>query len=395
MQQLTREVGRAGWYALRIVLVLALLASLTPVAGLADTSATLRFAPQPLMVEAGATFTVDVWVDDVVALYGAQVYIDFEPLLLEVTNVAYGPLLSPGSFSSLTWNNNVGQVNIQIAQMAPSAPVSGSGSLAEIKFRGKAAGSSPLRFVDRSLALRTLLTTAEIPGEITTVKQDGQVTVYSLARLDISPVSTSVTAGQRITYSARVYDSNDTLVNTVTGSTTFAIDAGAGGTWLGATYVSAKAGVWTVTASYTSPAAKRLVDTASLTVTAAAPDTLTLAAVATELAVGENTMVTATVSDAYGNAVADGTVVTFACNQGDFGGGATTVQAGTVNGVATATFTSTVAGTATLMATAGDANDSLQIVVTAVGPGPEPGPGPTTYRLCLPIVARNFWPVVR
>lgn len=369
MQRLTGKAGTRLGSAIAL-LVVAVLIALTPVRGQAQANTVLRFTPQPLSVEEGITFTVDVWVEDVADLYGAQVYLDFEPSVLEVTNVEAGTLLTAAPMSSLTFDNALGQVDFYIFQMAPSPPVSGSGSLATITFRGKAAGASPLQFVTRddNPALRTLLTTAEIPGEIPTVKQDGQATVYSLARLAIDPSSTSVTAGQAITYVARVYDTGDSLVDTVTGSTTFGISTGAGGSWLGTTYTSDKAGAWTITGSYVSPGGKELVDTASLTVAPAAPSSLDLTAGASDLMMGGNTTVTATLSDAHSNSAADGTVVTFTCDHGVLEGGITTIQAGTLNGVATTTFTAATAGTATLTATAGSAVDSTQITIHQTPP---------------------------
>ena len=71
------------------------------------------------------------------------------------------------------------------------------------------------------------------------------VTHASAASITISPVTQTVSAGASQTYSATAAD---LFGNTwdVTGSVTWSIDSGAGGSWSGATYTSANAGSWTV-----------------------------------------------------------------------------------------------------------------------------------------------------
>ena len=88
------------------------------------------------------------------------------------------------------------------------------------------------------------------------------VTAGPLASITISPSSASIVAGGSQTYSATA---TDLFGNTwdVTGSVTWSIDSGAGGSWSGATYTSANVGSWTVKA-----ALGGVFGTASLTVNA-------------------------------------------------------------------------------------------------------------------------------
>jgi len=73
---------------------------------------------------------------------------------------------------------------------------------------------------------------------------------------------------------------------------------------------------------------------------------------------------TATVRDAFGNLVADGTVVTFATTLGSLPGSPSTAT--TEDGVATITLTApTTTGTATVTATAGAATDNVQVTFFA------------------------------
>jgi len=119
-----------------------------------------------------------------------------------------------------------------------------------------------------------------------------------------------------------------------------------------ATLSSTVAGVATVTATVGSLSA-----TAQVTFTAGAPANVALAANPSTLPVGNSSALTATVTDQFGNAVADGTVVSFTTSLGSV----SPVSATTVNGVATATLSSTVAGVATVTATVGSLSATAQV----------------------------------
>ncbi len=122
-----------------------------------------------------------------------------------------------------------------------------------------------------------------------------------------------------------------------------------------ATLSSTVAGVATVTATVDS-----LNATTQVTFTPDVPANVTLSANPTTLLVGNSSTLTATVTDQYGNAVADGTVVSFATSLGNV----SPISATTVNGVATATLSSTVAGVATVTATVDSLNATTQVTFT-------------------------------
>ncbi len=126
-----------------------------------------------------------------------------------------------------------------------------------------------------------------------------------------------------------------------------------------------------------------LVATATLTLVPGAPYTLTLAVHPTTLvADGTSTAaVTATVTDRFGNPVADGTLVDFALAPAL--GTVSPDPAVTTNGVATAAFTAgTVTGTAVLTATAGSAVATATITLVPI----------PTHSVYLPLVLRNHGP---
>jgi hypothetical protein len=90
---------------------------------------------------------------------------------------------------------------------------------------------------------------------------------------------------------------------------------------------------------------------------------MTLTANPTSLAVGNSSTLTATVTDQFGNFVADGTSVAFAASLGSV-----LSPRPTTNGVATSTITSTLAGTAHITATSGTATRSTAVVFAPGAP---------------------------
>jgi parallel beta-helix repeat protein len=126
-----------------------------------------------------------------------------------------------------------------------------------------------------------------------------------------------------------------------------------------ATLSSTVAGVATVTATVGSLSA-----TAQVTFTPGAPFTLTLTAVPSTLPAGSSSALTATVTDQFGNLVANGAVVSFTTDLGSV----SPVTATTVGGVATATLSSTISGVATVTATVGSLSATAQVTFTPGAP---------------------------
>lgn len=105
--------------------------------------------------------------------------------------------------------------------------------------------------------------------------------------------------------------------------------------------------------------------TAEVTLTPGAPATLVLIAASLQGSVGHNISITATVSDQYNNAVADGTLVTFTTSLDLGGGGFLPAADSTLDGVATSVLTSTRTGSGIVTATAvGGVNDTVVITFT-------------------------------
>jgi len=116
---------------------------------------TISLEPVTAQVEVGNTTSVQIMVGNVMNLYGAEVHLTFDPALLEVIDADLGRdgvQIQPGTFLSPDFvaKNSVEQANgriaFAVAQMPPHEPVSGSGILAMITFRGIAVGSAVLDF---------------------------------------------------------------------------------------------------------------------------------------------------------------------------------------------------------------------------------------------------------
>jgi hypothetical protein len=104
--------------------------------------------------------------------------------------------------------------------------------------------------------------------------------------------------------------------------------------------------------------------TAQVTFTPGAPFTLTLTAVPSTLLVGNLSTLTATVTDQYGNAVANGTTITFTTSLGTL----SSRTAATSAGNASVTLSSTIPGVATVTATVGSLSATAQVTFTPGAP---------------------------
>jgi hypothetical protein len=121
---------------------------------LAQDGAAVTIDPPSVEVDVGATTTVDLRIENVSDLYYVEVLLFFDPALLEVMDAEStlsGVQVEPGTFlgpDSTVDDNSVDSEagEIIFTQTAGDEPVSGSGVLAKITFRGKARGESEIEF---------------------------------------------------------------------------------------------------------------------------------------------------------------------------------------------------------------------------------------------------------
>jgi hypothetical protein len=154
----------------------------------ADT--VVRIDPAEQDVSVGQEVTVDVYVADVVGLYGADVRLSFDPTLLAVNDanpglpgvqVALGPLLTRSQYFAIRneADNGAGTIWVALTQLNPAPPVNGSDVVMKVTFHALAEGAGTLHVSGVELADRN-------GSAIPAATQDGAITVTPAAGLQYS-----------------------------------------------------------------------------------------------------------------------------------------------------------------------------------------------------------------
>lgn len=167
--------------------------------------------PASFALQPGQTVNLNVHIDQVVDLYGLDIYLRFDPSVLEVVDAdpgASGVQLSPGNFPDPatgfvfmnTANNTTGDIRYVLILLHPAPAATGSGIAVRITFRARALGSSNVNFEDLGLvnksgepvsALRAGATlTVAYPPTITPTPT-ATVPPSSTPTLTMTPTSTS------------------------------------------------------------------------------------------------------------------------------------------------------------------------------------------------------------
>lgn len=173
-----------------VVLCLALAALLGTVSAGAAGPAIARPDPLTSKVAAGEIFTVNLYLQDVVDAYGADIRLCFDQTVLEAQDTdAFRPgiqiqplssFMTPGFVIKQEASNTPdagrdecktsGFAWYAFTQLNPAPPVSGSGPIAAIKFKALKDGVSPLTIAYHKAADRNGI-------EVPTTGQDGSVQV--------------------------------------------------------------------------------------------------------------------------------------------------------------------------------------------------------------------------
>jgi len=173
-------------------------------------STTILIQPSSSYVNVGDTVTVDIRIEDVPdgddGLYGVDVQLSFDPALLEVQdadgNPANGVQIEVGSFpapdviANNKADNSAGTIWYAVSQrndLHPD-PVSGSGTLASITFKGLAVGTSPVAFTYQKMVNKD---GEQIPATV----QDGEVGATGIL---IQPSSSNMPVGDTVTVDIRI-----------------------------------------------------------------------------------------------------------------------------------------------------------------------------------------------
>jgi hypothetical protein len=132
------------------------------------TNLVVQSPPRPIAV--GETVTTAVRVEDVESLYTFSFRVSFDPTVVEGVGVVPGDFLSPDWPLENTVDNEEGTISYAYSQLNPTEPVTGSGALAIITWRGLAEGTSPIAFARAELYPYGR-------GTITTTTEGGQIWV--------------------------------------------------------------------------------------------------------------------------------------------------------------------------------------------------------------------------
>ena len=175
-----------------VVMALAMVLAFLPLSAAAQGTIVMVNPPSQSK-DLNGTVSVDIKVDTVTNLYGVDVRLTFDAARLEAQdadgNAGNGIQVAPGSFlnpaqgflAQNTVNNTTGQVQYVFALMAPAAAVSGSGVLARITFKAKAAGNA-------AITLNSVTLSSDQAQPIAATLMNGSITVVPTSAPTPTPV---------------------------------------------------------------------------------------------------------------------------------------------------------------------------------------------------------------
>jgi hypothetical protein len=160
----------------------------------ADAAGTLvQVTPAHIDIGVGRTGDISIAIVDVTDLYSAGFVVAFNPAIAEVVDVDPmlagiqvfpgsfpGPSGQPGSVITNSADNLAGTVSYEFTLVSPATPVSGSGTLATIRFVGKAPGAT-------SVLIQSATLTDESGDPIGAIFDDGTVSVYDTSEPSPTP----------------------------------------------------------------------------------------------------------------------------------------------------------------------------------------------------------------
>ncbi len=213
---------KQGW--IRLCVVAGLFASLLMIGPVsAQTVATVRIDPASTTISLSQIVSVSVKIDNVTGLFGAEVHLQFNPNVLEVIDadagqagvqISNGGMLQADAVGQNVADNTLGTIDYAISQInRPS--VNGSGTLAIISFRGKAAGTAPITFRGIQSAPSGVNLSNLDGAAIPSTTQPGAVTVLA----GTTPTPTNTPVGPTFTPTNTPVGPTNTPTNTPAGPT--------------------------------------------------------------------------------------------------------------------------------------------------------------------------------
>ncbi len=102
-------------------------------------------------IQVNETITVPIKVENIANLTAVEIHLSFDTSVLEVVELKEGGFIHVDFSVQNTFDNAAGTIDYAVAQL-DRAPATGSGTLFEIVFRGKASGDSPISFRETEAA---------------------------------------------------------------------------------------------------------------------------------------------------------------------------------------------------------------------------------------------------
>lgn len=196
-----------------VFLLAAAIASAVGVVPIAEASpplqgtTTVAITPASVELQCGETQVVDIRINDVTDLYGADVRVTYDPSVVEVVDAnptAPGVQIEPGDRPDVSGGQGLVQVNsvdvdtgtISYAaiRLNPAPAQSGNGVIASVTFRGKADGTSPVTLVSVVLSDESALPIDSIPvnGQIEVTCDGTAVPPTDVPPTGVAPTETPV-----------------------------------------------------------------------------------------------------------------------------------------------------------------------------------------------------------
>ena len=112
--------------------------------GGADIPSALRLVPANTMTSLGSEFTARVEVVDAQELFGIAFEVTYDASLLELVSVSAGSAL--GGDVLFFEESDLGRISVAVTKKRGAAALTGSGTVASLRFRAVGAGRSNLSF---------------------------------------------------------------------------------------------------------------------------------------------------------------------------------------------------------------------------------------------------------
>jgi hypothetical protein len=198
------------------ILLLALTGIMSLTIALAE-SPRIYLSAEGVELTAGQEFTLDVLVENIPPIYGADVRLLFSPDEVEVVTLSDGDFINAENsfFLQNEFNNEEGSIDYALALVNPAPEAQGNGRLLTVTFLAKRDGASAVGIESSEFGTRT--------GDLVTLIKDGvEVVIDSAEQLVIDSAERADGSSERADGSPERADGTEG--NSADGSTEPAID---------------------------------------------------------------------------------------------------------------------------------------------------------------------------